>query len=236
MKKVLIVCIAIVILFSMTVSAFATGAFVSSPSANRAPALVGCENESEDCVSELIVTAYGDRDDLSAEARKGIEAAYAAIRGAKNLGELNPELIAIAQALGISIDDLAVSDLFDISETECEGHEDHGRFDITLKPESLKNFVCLLHYYNGEWTIVENAEVTHNGEHLEFEEKEFSPFAIVVNTADPSGDVDDGNDDQNTGLGSILGKGSIVAIIVFVLIAVAAVIVVVSVSKRKKKA
>ncbi|MBR2432599.1 MAG: hypothetical protein IKB23_06745 [Clostridia bacterium] len=183
MKKIVTVFLAMLMVFSLSVSAFAElGGFMESPSANQAPELIKGENESEDCEAQIIITAYGSRDQLSEEARLAIEAAYAMILGAEDLSALNPRIAEIAKSLGVDVKDLAVSDLFDISATDCNGHVDHGHFDITIKPESLENFVCLLHYYNGEWRIVDNAEVTNNGEHLEFDEDEFSPFAIVVAT------------------------------------------------------
>ena len=186
MKKVLVILMALVMMATMCVSVFAApGAFVNSPSKNPAPILVEGKNEAEGCTATVVVTAYGDRNDLTAEQRQKLEEAYAMIVGAENLTTLNAGLATIAQKLGVNTTDLAVSDLFDISATECAGnHADHGQFDITLKAETLGNFVALLHYYNGEWRVIENAEITNNGEHLEFTEKEFSPFAIVVSTTD----------------------------------------------------
>ena len=55
----------------------------------------------------------------------------------------------------------------------------------------MENFVCLLHYHGNVWHVVDSAEVTQNGEHLEFDAEEFSPFAIVVSTepvAEPAAD------------------------------------------------
>ena len=185
MKKLLIICITAVLVLSMSVSAFAAGGFVSSPSGNTAPSLVEGSNSSPECNSPLQITAYGDRSDLPEDTRKKIEEAYTMIAGVKDLSVLNSGINDLAKALGINVSDLAVSDLFDISAGDCDGnHADHGHFDITLKSDYLKNFVCLLHYYNGEWRIVKDAKVTNNGEHLEFDEKEFSPFAIVVATTD----------------------------------------------------
>lgn len=186
MKKVVVILMALVMMATMCVSVFAApGAFVNSPSKNPAPTLVEGKNEAEGCNATVVITAYGDRNDLTAEQRQKLEEAYAMIVGAENLTTLNAGLATIAQQLGVNTTDLAVSDLFDISATECDGnHDDHGHFDIALKSETLNNFVALLHYYNGEWRVVDNAEITNNGEHLEFTEKEFSPFAIVVSTAD----------------------------------------------------
>ena len=185
MKRLIMIGLVIAMVAILSVSAFATaGGFISSPSGNPAPELVNGENESEECVSELIITAYGDRDELNEEARQEIEAAYSEIIGAKDLSDLNSAIKEVAKKYGVDPSTLAVSDLFDISATNCDGHGDHGHFDITLKSDTLKNFVCLLHFYDDEWHIVENAEVTNNGEHLEFDEDQLSPFAIVVSTED----------------------------------------------------
>lgn len=225
MKKIVTVLLAMMMVLSLGISVFAEpGGFVSSPSRNQAPELIKAENESEDCEAKLIITAYSDRDELSEEARKNIEDAYSDIVGTQDLSSLNDAIKNIAKKLGLNTTDLAVSDMFDISATECNGHEDHGHFDITLKAETLDNFVCLLHYYNGEWRVVDNAKVTNNGEHLEFDEDEFSPFAIVVSTVEIS-----------DGVGTIMSGGSIIAIVAFAL-ATAGAIVAAVVIKRKKKA
>ena len=172
MKKILLLFMVAVMVASASISAFATdlGGFVSSPSLNPAPELVEAENEEEACDAKLVITAYADRDTLSEEARKGIEEAYTIIRGTKDLSTLNEIIAKIAKRLGVEVTDLAASDLFDIDANGCTGeHDDHGYFDITLKAETLENFVCLLHYYNGEWRVIENVLVTQNGEHLEFD-------------------------------------------------------------------
>lgn len=183
MKKVLMICLIIVMAMALTAPAFAAnGGFVASPSRNQAPDLIEGKNEDEDCVSKLIVTSYAEREKLPEETRAKIEKAYAQIKSVQYLDQLNSELAQLAEDNGVTIDSLAVTDMFDISPTDCDSHADHGYFSITLEPETLKNFVCLLHYYNGKWNIVDNAKVTGNGTRLEFTESEFSPFAIVVSS------------------------------------------------------
>ena len=225
MKKLFVLCLSLVLVAAMSTTMLATGAFVSSPSGNPAPELVAGTNSSEDCESELVITAYGDRADLSEEARQAMEAVYATIVGTEDLGTLNSGLAALAQSKGTTTANLAVSDLFDISATDCGDHEGHGHFDITLKAESLANFVCLLHYHDGAWHIVEGATVTNNGEHLEFDEDEFSPFAIVVSTGAANNDH----------TGSVFGSGSIIAIVtILVLVAGGAVAAYFFYNKKKK--
>jgi hypothetical protein len=73
--------------------------------------------------------------------------------------------------------------VFDLSYHKCDAHEDHGYFTIKLGAKALENFVALVHYNNGEWEVIENAKVLADGETLEFKAKDFSPFAIVVDTS-----------------------------------------------------
>ncbi len=181
MKKVLIFCLVMVLAFSMSLTVVADdGGFVSSPTGKKAPVLDSFTNESEDCEADLIISSYTDRAQLPEETRKALEDAYADIKGTYDLSTLNIALAKYALELGVPVSHLAVSDLFDISCAHDDGHEEHGEFTLTLKSDSLQNFVCLLHYINGEWVIVENAEVDKNGRGLTFTEDEFSPFAIVV--------------------------------------------------------
>ena len=185
MKKLFALCLTVVMAVSLSFSAFAAlGSFVSSPSGNSAPVLVSGENTSEDCVAEIIITAYADRDKMTEDARQKIEEAYSKIVGTQDVSSLSAAIAEAANKRGLNPAELAVSDLFDISSTNCEGHSAHGHFDITLKAETLKNFAFLLHYHGGEWHLVDNATVTNNGENLEFDANEFSPFAIVVYTGE----------------------------------------------------
>jgi len=183
MKKVLALVLTLVMMAALTVTVFAAGAFVSSPSGNQAPGLVEFENEDKDCTATIVVTSFANRGSLSEAARALLEKAYNQILGATDLSSLNADLAKLAKKLGITTADLAVSDLFDISATEDVDHDEHGAFDITLKADTLKNFVALLHYNGTEWEIVEGAKVK-DGNHLVFEIDDFSPFAIVTSTVD----------------------------------------------------
>ena len=185
MKRGLMICLIMVMAMAVTLPVFAeVGGFVASPSRNQAPELIEGKNEDEECVSKLVITAFADRTQLSEEVRASIEEAYTEIRGVQYLDQLNSGITKIAEDCGVTVESLAVTDMFDITPTECADHADHGHFSITLEPTALKNFVCLLHYYDGKWNIVENAKVTGNGTRLEFTETSFSPFAIVVSTGD----------------------------------------------------
>ena len=183
MKKVMAICLTLVMVMSLGIAAFAApGSFISSPSMNKAPVLISYENESSDCTAKLILTAYADRKTLPENLCAMIEKAYDMIVGTDDLSTLNSGVADLAKDAGVKVTALSVSDLFDLRYVDCSNHDQHGSFRIVIESETLENFVCLLHYYNGEWSIVDSAKVTNNGKYLEFTAKEFSPFAIVVKT------------------------------------------------------
>ena len=236
MKKVLAICLAMVMVVGMSLTAFAApGAFVSSPSGNPAPVLVEATCESEDCEASLTVTSYYDRGTLSDEARSQMEQAYSDIVSASDLTSLNKGLADLATEKNIPSSNLAVSDLFDISYENCDNHDGHGNFDIVLKAETLKNFVGLMHLVNGEWQLVEDARVyTVDGVwHLAFSTKDFTPFAIVVET--------DGTASADSADGTIVGgsnsiqTGDTVKIALLAIFMVASALALVVVLKKSRK-
>ncbi len=227
MKKILCICLTLIMVMGLSVSAFAApGAFVESPSNNQAPELIEGKNESEDCEAKLVITSYADRHTLPDELREKIEYAYKHIVETHDLGDLNEKLDQLAEKLGVDSKYLQISDMFDITFYDCDVHDQHGEFDIVLKPESLRNFVGLLHYTNNSWHLVEDAKVIGNGEHLHFTEDEFSPFAIVVY-----------NTPEDDGQGGAPGTGdtSNIAPYVIIMIASAAAIAVLLIVLLKKK-
>ncbi len=175
MKKITVVCLAVVMMLSMSLTAFADS-FIESPSNNLAPEVESVEAPEvpEGETLEIEVTPYADADELDAEAEAALREAYADIKGTDDLSTLVEELAEIAEDLGIDVEDLAVSDLFDIS----ANLDNPGTVTLKLKADTLKGFVALIHYNNGEWELVENAKAENNV--LTFSTDEFSPFAIVV--------------------------------------------------------
>ena len=182
-KKILTVLVLSVLVLSLTVPTFAadSGSFVQSPSANQAPELVFGGSEEHECEEPIRIVSYLDREELDDEAKEEIEKAYSKIKSAKNLVTICSALQAVAKDRKIPTTNLAVSDLFDIS--DAHGHVD-ATFDIVLKAETLNNFVGLLHYTDGKWELIDNARVEErDGElHLMFSTNGLSPFAIVVDT------------------------------------------------------
>jgi hypothetical protein len=185
MKKIIVILMAAFVLLTVSVSAFATnGGFVSSPSNNQAPELLDVKSGFEDCTSKFAVMSYADRDQLSEEARKALEDAYASIKETADLTSLNDAIATVAKKLGVDASHLAVSDLFDLAPKADAELEDGDKYDFSVKADTLENFVCLLHYVDGKWEVVEDAEVSKDGENLEFEVDGFSPIAVAVSTGD----------------------------------------------------
>lgn len=179
MKKVFAICLALVMVLSLSVSVMAaTNNFVDSPSNNRAPIIVDCENESEDCVATVVVTPFGDRDTLTEEQRKDFQDAYDQIVNSDNLNDLFSGIDSVITP-GTIVDNLAVSDLFNMHYIDCNTHGEHGKFKIELSTESLKGFVGLVQYVDGKWQTITDAKV-EDGKYLSFTADELSTFAVVV--------------------------------------------------------
>ena len=191
MKKVLVVCLIMVMVASMTLMVFAApDGFVTSPSGRPGPGVISFVPRDTECTAELVITPFGERIELSAVLRALLEKAYNEIINSGDLTQLNADLAAVAAAMGIPGEMLAVSELFDIHTTGCDFHDGHLEFDITLSADALNRFVGLLHMdHDGTWELVSDARVTNNGEHLQFSAEGLSPFAIVVDTSNGGGDI-----------------------------------------------
>ncbi len=182
MKKVVALVLALVMLYALSIPAFAApDSFTVSPGTVGAPTLISFINETADCTADIIVTAYKDRAELTDDKETAIEEAYKDIIDAADLSALEASLADAANKLGISTADLAVSDLFDVSYNSCDVHDSHGSFTIQLKANTFSTFVKLLHYTGEAWEAVEGATVDES-DVLTFTVDNLSPFAVVVNT------------------------------------------------------
>ena len=190
MKKIVLICLAALMILSLGNVVFAADDFVSSPSNTGAPELISAKNVSQDCVAVVSVTSYSDKDTLPDEVADVFKQAYDIILGRTENADYTALLDQIAEEKNIERKDLIVSDFFDISCSGCEDHDNHGSFDIVLKTTALDKFVCLLHFENGSWHVVDNAEITQNNTHLEFQEDGFSPFAIIVDVGENEDDYE----------------------------------------------
>ena len=224
MKKIITLILAITMAFVSVVPAFAVeDGFVSSPSSDDVVLIEG-ENEDPDCWAELILTMYKNRDTLKEQAREEIEKAYEIISNCEDLTTLCEAFAKFVKMLGLTGKDLAVSDLFDLSYYNCGHHDEHGYFHIKVGAKALENFVGLLHYHNGQWEFVDNAKVLPDGKTLAFKIKDFSPFAIVVNTSGKVPNTDIPNTDvqvENTqmpmqllvGAAAVLATATVIAVV-----------------------
>ena len=184
--RILTILVLSIVALSLSLTAFAeVGKFVQSPSVNEAPSVENSSSEDHKCDEGLIVTSYADRADLSEEAKAKIEKAYQKINGVKNLTSVCGALKELAAEKGIPTANLAVSDLFDLSDKHTDVEK--ARFEVSLKAETLESFVALLHFVDGKWVLVEDAAVSENeaGDSiLTFTTDGLSPFAVVVDTGE----------------------------------------------------
>ncbi len=189
MKRLVSILIALTIVMSVSVTAFAD-IFIGSPSMKRAR-IRSFVPGSPDCQAEVYLTPYADRNTLDAERVADLEQAYDEIKAAASVVDLNAGLAVLAERLGVPVANLAVADLFDISFRNCghEEHQQHGEFTITIEPETMKNFAGLIHFWNEDWEIVETTAADGT---VTFKITSFSPFAVVVyrdETAPDTGDT-----------------------------------------------
>lgn len=213
MKKVLVLCLTAIMIASMCVCAFAdTGLFVKSPSVNKAPALESFEALSEDCEAKVVITAYADRATLSQAKKDALEDIYEAVAAGKT-DALADVFAKLAADKKVDAKKLAISDLFDISNTDCDGHNEHKGFSIKLNAETLKNFVGLVHYKDGKWEVVADAKVV-DGDTLTFSVDSLSPFAIVVDSGKLPSDT---GDNSNIALWVMVLSASALAVVLVAL-------------------
>ena len=185
MKKVLSCLLAILILASMTVPAFAT----SSPEQPGAPTPVAppyvppvekeepavVDGNGDDITDITVITTETDIDTLGDEDKGEFEA------GLAELGELDLKALITKYdpALGEEIGErkLAIAEVFYVSTTE------EVVFPVTmrLKLNDAENFVALIHRVDGEW-IVEKTELKEDV--LKTTVDSLGIFAIVVYAAE----------------------------------------------------
>lgn len=183
MKKLLAITLTLIMVATLSITAFAAnGAFLSSPSNNPAPEILDFSTETEDCYAELVVTPYADRDSLSEEARAAIEEAYKQIANAKDYESLQKALKAIADELGIDLSELSISDLFYIGYIGCEDHitDGHKGFTVTLKCDNIADLVGVLLFYNGEWHQVQILSIDKEAGTVTIFLEHFGPVAFVT--------------------------------------------------------
>lgn len=182
MKKLLALCLTLVMVASLGLTAFAArGAFLSSPSANAAPQIISVVRGSEDCTAEIKVTAYADRFTLTDEQRAELEEAYNQI--ANESKDFTDVLKKIAEELGVKESELSISDLFYMHYVGCVEHveKSHKGFTITLKADTLDNLVDVLCFNNGKWERVQIVSIDKEAGTVTIYIENMGAIAFVVN-------------------------------------------------------
>ncbi len=177
MKKVFAICLALVMVLSLSVTVMAAPNFIESPSNNRAPGIVDWENENGDSTGTIVVTPFGDRDNLSDEYKNEMQNAYDQIVNSDKLTDMFSGLENVITS-GMLETDLTISDLFHIYYDTTDPNAKPGKFDITLSTDTLQGFVGLIQFVDGQWQIVTDAKV--DGNNLSFTSDKLSTYAIVV--------------------------------------------------------
>ncbi len=178
MKKIIALIAAIAMVFSLSVVASAASDdFLKSPTNPSAPTIVETVTPSGDEVNDFFVTSYGNRLTLNNAQKMTFELGYNSIISAPSVSNLNAGLSSIANKLNIGLGNLAIGDLFFAGyENETEAKP----VKMRLASGNFKNFVALMHFVNGEWSIVDGVTVDKNG-HLTVSTDLTGPFAVVVN-------------------------------------------------------
>ena len=222
MKKIVALCLTLVMAVSLCLTAIAApGAFVASPSGNKAPELVSF-TAPDGCNAKLVITPYAERNTLDEATRLVLEEAYKQIANVIENNDFSKALKAMAQEKGMAASELSVSDLFDISYYDCGDHEGHKGFTITMKAETLENFIGILHMKDGAWENLEIKDWNKDTKTVTFFVETLSPFAIVVDNGSGSSTPPTGDSAMLMYLG--------------VALVAAAALVVVLVNSKKQKA
>ena len=179
MKKLVAIVLSLMMVCTSVVvfTAADNNGFVASPSLNDAPQMTYTGGKDD---AKLVITAYKDRATLPEADRTALETAYKDVVNAANVTDLNEALAKFAKKKKIAPEELAVSDLFDISCTV----ENSGKISVKLTSENLHNFVALLRYTDNGWELVKGTKLSKDGKTLSFKTDEFCPFAFVVFTGE----------------------------------------------------
>lgn len=197
MKKILLIAIVVLLLASLSLTIYAftaspspspgrgNGAFQSSPSANRAPDIIGGSSDNEHCEinndkSCIIIVPYNERKTLP-DGGELMEEAYWTIADVKSLGELGGDMERLLAMCMVKDGALWVADLFEMHH-ECDETK-HGEIRVQFRPKNIgkieENFASVIHYEDGEWKIVKST-ISDDGTITIVTDNLEGPFAIVV--------------------------------------------------------
>ncbi len=202
MKKTVSLLIAIVLVFTMGMAVSAEKSdFIESPSGSAAPELESVVTPDGEEVSDFFIIPFGGRNNLKPGQKEAFESSYDSIVEADEVVNLNTGLKSLASSKGISPDKLAIGDLFYAGYSDGEAG---GVNTITLSSKNFRNFVALMNYANGVWSIVEDAKLDAAGK-LTFTTALTGPFAVVVSK---EGSTTTGGTTQGTTTGGSTTEGT----------------------------
>ena len=134
----------------------------------------------------LIVTPYQNYPTIAdGKARADSPIAFTDITSYPVVSDYLPMIRPKARAIEVQPEDCFVYDVFDVTFYLDEGFrltksDNHGLVTLNLPWYVLDRFVCLLHYMDGEWSMVESARADKEKGLLHFSVRDFSPFAIII--------------------------------------------------------
>ena len=169
--------------------------FFQSPTGEFAPEIKDFKNDDKDCTAILKLTPFEKRDRLEDYELAAFEDAYDSIVDTADITTLNEDFAALVKELGLDPTQVAVSELFNLSVSNCDEHDDHNESTVKLEINSVDTFVALLQYVDDEWVLVKNVKVNNTKSLLTFNTVEFTPYAIVLDTSSfiqaPAPEVDE---------------------------------------------
>lgn len=170
MKKVLSCLLAVLLLVSIGAMAFADDVVPSVEAEKQVPTVgEALDADGNDVSSAIVITDYEDKDTLPEEAQEQLDDAFDALQDLPALIEGNEDLKALLD--GAEVD---AESLFDISIIDDSVVPP---IDLKLELVNPDNFAALLHFVDGEASIVE-AEVDEDG-FLPFTLEEVGTYAIL---------------------------------------------------------
>ncbi len=245
MKKFLAVLLAAMLVFAFGVNAMAESSeaettevetteesFVQSPKPDDDIILVDAELPA--AMTELFVTSFKNKANLTAEQQAVFETAYNVLSGAEDLSAV---IANIGETLGVPSDAIAVGTMFFAHIVQMSRIASTGDYVIEVKCAGLDKFAGLINYSNNQWSVIESAVINERG-NLVFTTSNLDVFAVLLDvseetTSDDSIVTPDSSDDSNTDAPS---TGDSFPWIVVILAAVAVVgIIVIAVTGKKKR-
>ncbi|MBR0199683.1 MAG: hypothetical protein IJQ42_05910 [Oscillospiraceae bacterium] len=148
MKRVLACLLAVLLLASLSVTAFADGPVPSVEAEKQVPAVSEAKDaDGNDVASKIIITDFEDKEKLPEDAQKQLDAAAEALKDLDALVEGNEDLK--KQLNGAAVD---AESLFDISLAD-----DSVKLpvELQLKLANPDHFAALVHFVDGEATLIE---------------------------------------------------------------------------------